>query len=226
MPRTRKTKQEPFHIKDCALAALATGQRAQNLKELRYNIQQVESGGIEHHFWGGLLKPGFDDPEFNNDFAAWVRHALHDKVLAERLGVLNPVDFPDVEELRRELIEVIEERLDSLEHIPWCEPDEQFYFITSQVVVFDTHKIITRPEELATTVPTLTTSSIFYHFIEARRRTFGNLDDFRSWLYGFGDAYNDLIELLSEIDPFFSTLTDLRKQVGDLFMTYFEEPGR
>jgi len=226
MPRSRKNKQEPFHIKDCALAAIATGQRAQNLKELRYNIQQVEPGSIEHHFWGVLLKPGFDDPEFNNDFASWVRHGLHDKVLAERLGVLNPVDYPDVEELRKELIEVIEERLDSLEHIPWCEPDEQFYFITSQVVVFDTHKIITKPEELVTTVPSLTTSSIFYHFIEARRRTFGNLDDFRSWLYGFGEMYYDLINLLSAIDPFFSSLTDLRKQLSDLFTSYFEEAGR
>jgi hypothetical protein len=226
MPRSRKIKQEPFHIKDCALAAIATGQRAQNLKELRYNIQQVEPESIEHHFWGGLLKPGFDDPEFNNDFASWVRHGLHDKVLAERLGVLNPVDYPDVEELRKELIEVIEERLDSLEHIPWCEPDEQFYFITSQVVVFDTHKVITMPEELVTTVPSLTTSSIFYHFIEARRRTFGNLDDFRSWLYGFGEMYNDLIGLLSAIDPFFSSLTDLRKQLSDLFAGYFEEAGR
>ena len=176
MPRSRKTKKEPFHIKDCALAAIATGQRAQNLKELRYNIQQVESGSIEHHFWGGLLKPGFDDPEFNNDFASWVRHALHDKVLAERLGVLNPVDFPDVEELRKELIEVIEERLDSLEHIPWCEPDEQFYFITAQLVVFDTHKIITRPEELATAVqynlnvPIIVPNNNAYGMIKTQQR--------------------------------------------------------
>jgi hypothetical protein len=222
MSKSVKRKHEAFRIHDCALAAIATGQQAQNLKELRNNIAQVEPDSILYHFWGVFLKPRFEDPEFNNDFASWVRHALHDKTLAERLGVLNPADFPDTEELRKELIEVIEERLDSIEYLSWCEPDEQFYFITTQLVVFDTHKVIHKAAELATTVPAMTTSSIFYHFIEARRRTFGRMDDFRSWLYGFDGAYTDLIDLLSTVDPFFSTLTELREQLGALFKGYFK----
>ncbi|HSG26894.1 MAG TPA: DUF5752 family protein, partial [Candidatus Krumholzibacterium sp.] len=74
----------PFEIRDCALAAVATGLSAENLKELRSVIRDVDQGSLYYHFWGGLLRPRFDDPEFNNDFAAWARHALHDKVLAER----------------------------------------------------------------------------------------------------------------------------------------------
>jgi len=218
-----RIKHEPFEIKDCALAAIATGKSAQNLKEIRNIIQMVDPGSIYHHFWGGLLRTGFDDPEYNNDFASWARHALHDKVLAERLGMIDPTEFPDLEELRRELVDIIEERLDASEVIPWCEPDEQFHFITSQIVVFNTNKVIKKPRELMNVIPAMSPGSIFYHFIDARRRTFGNIDDFRAWLYGFDKLYLDLIYLFSTIDPFFSPLTELRQQITDLITKYFGE---
>ncbi|MDD3642361.1 MAG: DUF5752 family protein, partial [Candidatus Krumholzibacteria bacterium] len=87
-----KTKKmhNPFEIRDCAVAAIATGRKAQNLRELLQSIRTVVPGSIVYHFWAGKLHPRFDDPEFNNDFAAWARHALHDKLLAERLGMIDP----------------------------------------------------------------------------------------------------------------------------------------
>jgi hypothetical protein len=218
-----RVKHEPFEIKDCALAALATGEKAQNLKELRNIIRSVVPGSIYYHFWGGLLRPRFDDPEYNNDFAAWVRHSLHDQPLAERLSTIQPTEFPDLEELRRELLDTIDERLDMSDYFSWSEPDRQFHFITSQIVVFDTHKVITEPRELATVLSSMTPSSIFYHFIDARRRTFGNIDDFSAWLYGFEKHYTDLCNLLSTVDPFFSSLSELRHQLTNLVTGYFEE---
>jgi hypothetical protein len=220
MPKKQIT-HDPFEIKDCALAAIATGQKAQNLKELRNSIETVVPGSIAYHFWAGKLRPRFDDPEFNNDFAAWSRHALHDKVLAERLGMIDPTSFDRREDMKQELLDIIEECLDASEHIPWTSADQQFYFITSQIVVFSTHKTIVKPVELVSIVPEMTSSSIFYHFIDARRRTFGHIDDFRAWLYGFEDGYRDLCDILSNVDPFFSTLPELRQQLCDIFIDYF-----
>jgi hypothetical protein len=222
MPR-KKTTREPFEIKDCALAAIATGQKAQNLKELRDNIETVVPGSIAYHFWAGKLRPRFDDPEFNNDFAAWSRHALHDKVLAERLGMIDPTSFDRFEEMKQELLDIIEERLDESEHIPWASTDQQFHFITSQIVVFSTRRTIVEPAELRSIASEMTSSSIFYHFIDARRRTFGHMDDFRAWLYGFEERYRDLCDILSNVDPFFSTLPELRQQLCEIFLDYFEE---
>ncbi len=221
-----RVKHEPFEIKDCALAALATGERAQNLKELRNIIRNVVPGSIYYHFWGGLLRPRFDDPEYNNDFAAWIHHSLHDKPLAERLSMIHPTEFPDLEELRRELLDTIDERLDTSDSLLWSEPDRQFHFIKSQIVVFDTHKVITEPRELASVLSSMTTSSIFYHFIDARRRTFGNIDDFSAWLYGFDKHYTDLCNLLSAVDPFFSSLSELRHQLTNLVTRYFKERSK
>jgi hypothetical protein len=211
------SKGEWFALKDCALAAIATGRRAQNLRELRDHLLVVHPGSIYYHFWGSLLKPGFDDPEYNNDFAAWAAHALHDIWLAERLGIIDPAQYHDTEALRQELIDQIEERLDHTEFLTWAPRDRQFQFIRSQIVVFDTAKRIKRPHELAAIVPTLSVGSIFYHFIDARRRTPNGMDDFRAWLQTIDKGrYEEVCERLAGLDPYFVTLTELRDQLATI----------
>jgi len=214
-------ENRPFEVKDCALLAIATGVRAQNLLELKDRIEAIEADCIYYHFWGGLLHSRFEQPEFANDFAAWVRHSLHEHVLAERLAVIDPTDFTDLEQLREELIEVIEERLHEIEVVPSARPGEEFHFIRSQIVIFDTPKVLYSPEELPKVLPTLSLGSIFYHFIDARRRTPDGLDDFRAWLMGFGDQYLPLCERIASIDPYFTTLFEIRRKLTSTFIQYF-----
>jgi hypothetical protein len=218
---SRLEPTEDFAIMDCALTSIATGRRAQNLRELKDRLLTVHPGSIYYHFWGGLLRPSFVEPEYNNDFASWAYHGLHDRILAERLSVIDPTDFENLETLRQELIEVIEERLDEVEIVPWSRSDQQFHFIRSQIVVIDTHHTIQEPVELVSLIPNLPVSSIFYHFIDARRRTEGSTDDFRAWLAGFKDDYSELAARLAEIDPYFSSLTELRDQLANEFHHYF-----
>ena len=213
---------QSFTLKDCALIAIATGRRAQTLKELRDHLQSVPVGSIYHHFWGHLLEARFDEPEFNNDIAAWVRHALHDKALAERLAVIDPTDFPDLEALRQELIDVIEERLDESDYVTWSRSDQQFEFIHSQIVVFDTRRRVERPEDFTELLPHISASSVFYHFIDARRRNDERIDDLCAWMGSFEDGYAGLKERLAEVDPFFATLTELRDQLSAAFRDYFQ----
>ncbi len=216
---------QTFQVKDCALIAIATGRRAQNLREVRDILTTIEAGSIYYHFWGSRLQPRFDDPEYQNDFAAWAHHALRDGQAAERLGVIDPTEFNNLEELRQELIEVIEARLDEEEHVTWVKSNMQFNFLTSQIVVFDTRRVITDPRDLMAAVPAMSASSIFYHLIDSRRRTLDSTDDFRSWLSGygsaFGDKYQGLSDKIADIDPFFSTLSELRTVLGDILSDYF-----
>jgi hypothetical protein len=211
---------EAFTLKDCALIAIATGEQAQTLREMRDRLETTSRSCIYYHFWGGLLRPRFDDPEFQNDFAVWARHSLHDKPLAERLALISPTDFDDLDDLRRELIDVIEERLDESELLPWTKSSQRFYFVRSQIVVFDTGKRVHMPGELVGMIPHLSVGSIFYHFIDARRRTsFGN-DDFTEWLSGLGDNYTLVREHIANIDPYFTTLVDLRDELACVFERY------
>jgi hypothetical protein len=212
----------PFVVRDCALLAIATGDRAHNLQELADRIMTVHPGCLYYHFWGGLLRPRFDDPEFRNDFASWTHHWLHDSVLAERLGIIIPTDFDDLEHLRRELLEVIEERLDEIEFAHLVRSEQPFYFIRSQIVVFDTGIRLEEPRLLREYVPSLSVSSLFYHFVDARRRTPGCVDDFTEWLSPFGEAYTGLIEALAGIDPYLNSLTELRAVLSRVFREHIQ----
>lgn len=216
---------QPFKIRDCTLVTMATGYRAQNLREFRDGLTAVPEISVYHHFWGRFLEPQFDEPEYNNDFAAWIYHGLHDKALAERLSVLDPTEFEDIEALRQELLERVEDRLDEFEFIPWARADQMFHFVKSQIVVLDTGREILDPPGLPEAVAEMTLGSIFYHFIDARRRTEEKIDDFSAWLVGWGQTYEQLRQRLMTIDPYFSSLKELRRELFELFRHYFREAG-
>jgi hypothetical protein len=213
----------PFAVRDCALVALATGHRAQNLRELRNHLLTCDLERVYYHFWGRLLRPRFDEPEYSNDFAAWAYRALDEKALAERLSVVNPADFPDLEELRHELVEIIDDRLDESPYVPWAQADKQFYFISAQIVIFDTGINAADPQELTRLVPSMSAGSIYYHFVDARRRTPERIDDFSAWLSGTDGSYEALREKLQGIDPYFSSLLELRSIIASCFTDLY--PG-
>jgi len=195
---------------------MATGIRIQTLRELRDRLQTIERASLYHHFWGRLLQPQFVEAEYNNDFASWAWRSLREKGLAERLSLVNPANFDTLEELRQELVDILEERLDRSEFVPWCARDEQFHFIKSQVVVLSTGSEINRPEELTRVLPSLSRESIFYHFIDARRRLDEGLDDFSAWLLGFGEEYEQTARSLLAFDPYFSSLADIRRTLAEI----------
>lgn len=207
---------------DCALIALATGARAQNLRELRDQLRDIHPGCLYHHFWGHLLHPHFDDREFQNDFAVWTKRDVHDTKIAEKLSTIDPNQFSNLEDLRKEVIEIIEERLYESEYVPWAKSGNEFHFIRSQTVVFNTGMNFNDPSKLMEAVPTMSLGSIFYHFVDARRRTADSRNDFSVWLSGYGDKYQALIGELDNIDPYFTTLTELKEQINIVFHEYYK----
>lgn len=209
-------------IMDCALIAIATGVKAQNLREFRDQLQNIHAGSLYHHFWGNLLNPHFDDPEFQNDFAVWTSRYMHDAKLSEKLSMLDPSDYRNIEDLRRSVLDIVEDRLYESDHVPWVRTGEEFHFIRSQIVIFDTGKSYADPRELLGIIPGMSLGSIFYHFIDSRRRTHDIKNDFSVWLGGFGDKYNGLISDLDKIDPYFTTLNELRQEITNVFNDYFK----
>jgi hypothetical protein len=215
------TDTSSFLINDCALISIATGLKAMTLAELRNNLTIAPLDSIYHHFWGGLLLPRFEEREFNNDFAGWVRHSLRDPVLAERLAAIDPSASGNLEELRHTILDLVEERLDENESAGWIRSNRQFEFLRSQLVVFDSNRRLEKPADLAEQISLLSISSIFYHFIDARRRLDEGCDDFSHWLAGFGDEHQPLCQQLAAIDPYFSSLGQIRTELTVLMKSYF-----
>lgn len=216
----------PFTVRDCALAAIATGHHAQNLKELRDELSQVNGASIYYHFWGGLLRPTFDDPAYHNDFARWAHDALHSPALAERLSVIDPTDHSDLESLRAAVIDVVEEELDTSDTLSWTSKERRFHFVRSQIVIFDTATIVREPDELTRAVASMSRSSVFYHFVDARRRTPRGVDDFSTWLTDLDvEKHGELCTSLQGIDPFFESLAETRENLVGAFERFLGKRG-
>lgn len=211
----------PFLVKDCSLSTISTGEHAGNLIEFRDKLAAIHEGCIYHHFWGGHLRPMFVDPEYHNDFASWAHHTLHDDILAERLGIIDPTDYKSLEELRQAVLEVVEERLDEREIFFWSKKRENFHFVRSKLIIFSTPLKIASPVDLITVLPAMSTHSIFYHFIDARGRLPDNQDDFSVWLKSFGKEYDELIHQLESLDPYFFNLVELKKQIIKIINHHF-----
>ena len=211
-----------FAVKDCALLTIATGRRIHTLGELRASLAAISTDCIYYHFWGGLLQPRFEEREYNNDFAGWIQHGLHDGTLSERVAMIDPRNHPQLDGLRRELLLLIDERLDESEALHWMRATYGFEFMRAQIVVFATDRVLRYPEELADLLPLLPVSSLFYHFIDARRRLTDHSDDFSAWLSSFGPRTKRLRTRLTHIDPYFVPLTVLREQLAEICSTEFE----
>lgn len=199
-----------FIIQDCALLTKTSGVSAAiNLRELRERVASCSQNVLYHHFCETPLVPAFDNPDSRNDFAVWAMLQLGDRILAERLGIINPYIYLDLEQLREQVLEILDERLSEVTFIPSCAQGGEFFFTESVTVVFDTGMRITAPEELPEAIGKMTSSSIYFHFLEARRRDPIGQDDFSAWLAGFpGQEAWDAA--LRGVDFAFYTMSELR----------------
>lgn len=210
-----------FYVKDCALASIATGSKAQTLAEFRDVIKIIPAESIYYHFWRQSIETSLVPGSFYNDFSLWAHYKLHDDVLAERLALLDPSEYEDLEKLREDVLEVIENRLDEQEGSVIDYRAEAFHFIRSKIVVFNTSHKMEEPKDLVKTIPLLSRSSIFYHFIDARRRGVIGSDDFSVWLLSFHGDFDPLVGQLKQIDPYFITLADLQQRLSNVVSEHF-----
>ncbi|MBN1383161.1 MAG: hypothetical protein JXA41_15960 [Deltaproteobacteria bacterium] len=204
----------PFMVMDCTLLIKMSGlPPAFNIRDLRNRIAICRPEVIYHHFCENLLAPTFDYPDFRNDFAVWVKRRLEDNLLAEQLGLIDPYEFDSMEDLRSFTLDIIDEHIACLHTINTINPGHEFFLKEAVTVVFETGKILADPSELTKVIPVMTNGSIYYHFLEARRRNDSRMDDFSIWLELFGETWKDKISSLRSIDFIFYTLTELKQEI-------------
>lgn len=207
-----------FIIQDCTLLAKTSGvPPAINLRELRQRLATCRQDVLYHHFCETPLVPSFDNPDSRNDLAVWALLQLGDRVLAERLGIINPYIYTDLEKLRELVLDILDERISEVPFVPSCQHGGELFFTEAITVVFDTGGRISLPEELPAAIGAMTNGSIYYHFLEARRREPVGCDDFSAWLSCFPDQ-EDWCKALHDVDFAFYTLSELRTALVKLLV--------
>lgn len=201
---------KPFEFKECVSIIKSTGKKAQSLRDLRDIIAQVSEASIFHHVNQYFLKGHI--LEYTNDFAHWAGESLEERALSEHLSNVDPYDFRTIEELRTELLRVIDDYLEGFPEPREAMPGDEFYFNETITITFSTGVRARNLAEFLMGMRHVDAGSIYYHYYEARMRLGEGVDDFSAWIdTGLNKA--GLAESISSIDPFMHDVEGIRSHI-------------
>lgn len=158
------------------------GKRAQDIHRLLEIIEEVPADSIYYHTHSYYLRHPYTQELYPNDFATWVVRHAQDRVLGERLGVVDPFDFDDIEALRAELVGIIGDHLDRANLPVSARVAEPFEFIRSHVIEVDLYIEVVTLKEFRDELSHVEIGAVYNHICEARMRKRRPSGDFADWL--------------------------------------------
>jgi hypothetical protein len=203
-------QNQSFDFRQCILLLKSTGRKARDLKELREAMATVSDQSIYHHTYEYFLKD--ISVEYTNDFAHWAGEFLEERSLAERLSMVDPFSHNTIQEVRNELLLIIDTYLNQSPQPRAVWPGDEFYFNEAVSVIFPAGVRIRNLAEFLMAIKYLEPASIYYHFYEARVRLGSRQDDFSQWM---DDVLGEtaLAEKIRAIDPFMNSLGDIKEHL-------------
>jgi hypothetical protein len=201
-----------FEFVACSELIQILGLRADDERELAETLEEVSLDCIHYHTHGHFLRHGFVGAPYPNDFATWAAIQVRDRVLGERLGVVSPLDFATLEELREEILTIIDDHLSHLSIVPRVVFGEPFDFMQSRIVEVPTGATAGTLEEFRAGLATIQPSAIYFHTIEAPRRLARPETDFAAWLRE-GLGLDRLAAAVNRVDPYAGSLERLRTEL-------------
>ena len=201
-----------FQFMGCVELRQAVGRRALDERELMDRLEEVPADSVFYHTHGYFLRHRPLSTAYGNDFAAWGAVHVRDLALAERLGVVNPFDFSNIEELREELAGTIDDHLGRLSTVPRVEFGEPFYFQQSHIVEVALGPPSSTLAEFRTALAEVDSSAIYVHMVEARARLGRRSGDFAEWIRtSLGQP--ELADRIQRIDTYMTSLERVRARV-------------
>lgn len=205
----------PFTFVGCHELRESLGRRAHDERELIEGLEQVPAGSVFHHIFGSFLRHRFAVGPYANDFASWAATQVRDRVLGERLAVIDPFECRDLEHLREELIAIIDDHLSRLPVVPRVVYGDPFCFVQSHTIEVATAQQARTLAEFRNCLAEVDVSAVYYHMVETRVRLGRPSGDFAEWLRD-SLGRSDLAGQVERIDVYFLTLERVRARILSL----------
>ena len=172
----------PFRFVSCMELREVLGKRAMDEHRLLELIEEVPTDSIYYHTHSYFLRHAYTQQLYSNDFATWVVLYAQDRVLGERLGVLDPFDFSDIEQLRDEIVRIMADHLNHSSVVPRCVVSEPFEFIRSHIIEIPLGLEAKTLSEFHDALAEVEVGAVYNHVCEARMRKRLLSVDFACWL--------------------------------------------
>lgn len=201
-----------FRFYTCQNLLELTGKKARDLRELLEGIQEADDSVIFNHTHNFLIRHHYLKPEPSSAFAHWTREFLHEDRLAEKLNNISTVEFNRIQDLKEEIVRVIERYLEESGSTARAPQGEEFDFVRSVDFVFPTPYVATNLYEFVEALRVISPNSIYFHFFMAKLRLERGENDFSCWIEESVEA-PELAARISRLDPYMYTLEELREAI-------------
>ncbi|WP_338604230.1 DUF5752 family protein [Sulfolobus tengchongensis] len=189
-----KGKGIPFEFYAAYYPPLYSKLKARNLKELVENIKKADKYALFYHVFHPIFSSHLIPEEYSNDFAHWIAESLGDKELAELVSDIPGVEPRTIEDIRSDLIEILEPRINEKTGL------REFVFVSCRPIIYRTNYVANSLAEFLDMIQVIPGRSLVWHFVSRRVLGLTKRNDFSEWLdSNFG--LSDLAEALSKIDP-------------------------
>lgn len=210
-----KTAESPFTFIGCVELRQALDKHARDERELMDRLEEVPAGSVFYHTHGYFLRHRPVTTAYGNDFARWAAVEVRDQALAERLAVVDPFEYPNLEDLREELVTIVNDHLRRLSWVPRVEFGQAFHFQQSHIVEIPLGPTATSLGEFREGLAAVDASAIYFHMVEARTRLGRRSGDFAEWLRTSLEL-PELAERVERLDTYMASLERVRARVLSL----------
>ena len=204
-----------FIFKDCVEIKELTGKKADDEVMLMELIEEASIDSIYYHMHSCFLRHFYIVGPYPNDFANWVVMQVRDRVLAEKLSSITPSKNKNLEDIRNELVEVIDAHLASIKANPSVIYGQPFHLMNSKIIEIPTKIEAKNLKEFRNALVIVDASAIYNHVFEARLRVRKGRSDFAIWLEEVL-GLKDLADKIEQIDSYMYSLEGLRAEMLSL----------
>jgi len=219
-----ETAANSFRFIGCSELREILGKDAEDEKRLVELIEEVPLDSIYFHTHSYFLRHSAVESVYPNDFAQWVASEVRDHVLGERLAVVDPFAFPNLEALREELISIIDDHLSRTPIVPRVIFGSPFYFKQSRILQMPSGVEVTTLRTFRQALAEVEVSTIYFHVFEARHRLARPESDFSAWV-GQSLGLADLALKLQAINPYLGSLERLRSALVTVCDDFLAKDG-
>jgi hypothetical protein len=205
---------QPFRFSSCMELREVLGKRAMDEHRLLELIEEAPADCIYYHTHSYYLRHAYTQQLYSNDFATWLVLYAQDRVLGERLGVLDPFEFSDIEHLRDEIVTTMADHLNHSTAVSRCIVSEPFEFIRSHVIEIPLGLDARTLWEFRNALADVEVGAVYNHVCEARMRKKAPSADFAYWIASEeGLGLQELAMKVEQVGRLGLSLEGMRKKI-------------
>ena len=201
-----------FQFRGCVEIKELTGRKAEDEARLMELIEEASADAIYYHTHSYFLRHFYIAGPYSNDFANWAAVQVRDKVLGEKLSAITPSLGHSIEDIRVELIEVIDAHLSTLKSVPSVIYGDAFHLMKSRIIEIPTNLEAKNLWEFRDVLAVVDASAIYNHIFEARLRVKKGRSDFAIWMEEVL-GLKELADAVEQVDAYMYSLEGLREKI-------------